>query len=148
MKRVAPRSARSTLAHGQLVAGGGGLGLLVASFLPWYSAGGEDATAWQAFSVTDLFIAAAAAAGLILGAVVLLRLSVSYPVAGSAVATLFGAIALVLIVVRLVDPPGQGLDRELGAWLGLVFAGAITVGGYLGMQDQAASGRDLMAKPY
>jgi hypothetical protein len=139
MKRVAPRSARSTLASGQLVAAGGGLGLLVVSFLPWYSAGGADASAWQAFSVTDLFIGIAALAGLVLGLVVLFRLSVSYPVAGSAVATLFGAIAVVLIVIRLLDPPGEGLDREFGAWLGLVFAAAITVGGYLGMQDEAAT---------
>ena len=39
---------------GELVGAVGGLGLLVSSFLPWYSAGGEVATAWQAFSVTDL----------------------------------------------------------------------------------------------
>ena len=123
---------------GELVAAGGGLGLLVASFLPWYSSGGQDATAWQAFSVTDLFLAAAAIAGLSVGIVVVFRLSVSYPIAGCAVATLFGAIALVLIVIRLLDPPGEGLDREFGAWLGLVCAAGITVGGYLGMQDQAA----------
>jgi hypothetical protein len=74
----------------------------------------------------------------LVGIVVLFRLSVSYPVAGCAVATLFGGIALVLIVIRLLDPPGDGLDREIGAWLGLVCAAGITVGGYLGMQDQAA----------
>ena len=90
--------------------------------------------------MTDLFIAAAAVAGLSVGVVVLFRLSVSYPVAGSAVATAFGAIALVLIVIRLINPPGDELDREFGAWLGLVFAAGITLGGYLGMQDQAASG--------
>jgi hypothetical protein len=123
---------------GELFAAVGGLGLLVASFLPWYSAGGENATAWQAFSVTDLFLAAAAVAGLSVGVVVLFRLSVSYPVAGCAVASLFGGIALVLIVIRLVNPPGEGLDREFGAWLGLVCAAGITLGGYLGLQDSAA----------
>jgi Na+-transporting NADH:ubiquinone oxidoreductase subunit NqrB len=129
---------------GELVAALGGLGLLVASFLPWYSAGGENATAWQAFSVVDLFIAAAAIAGLAVGMVVLFRLSVSYPIAGCAVATLFGAIALVLILNRLMNPPGEGLDLEFGAWLGLVCAAGITVGGYLGMQD-AAAGRPASA---
>jgi Na+-transporting NADH:ubiquinone oxidoreductase subunit NqrB len=129
---------------GELVAALGGLGLLVASFLPWYSAGGENATAWQAFSVVDLFIAAAAIAGLAVGMVVLFRLSVSYPIAGCAVATLFGAIALVLILNRLMNPPGEGLDLEFGAWLGLVCAAGITVGGYLGMQD-AAAGRPTSA---
>lgn len=120
---------------GELVGAVGGLGLLVSSFLPWYSSGGQSVTAWQAFSVVDIVIAAAAAAGLILGLVVLARLSVSYPVAGSAIATLFGFIALALIVFRLIDPPGPGSpDRDVGAWLGLVSAAAVTLGGYLGMQ--------------
>jgi hypothetical protein len=140
MKRVAPRSARSTLAYGELVGAVGGLGLLVASFLPWYSAGGEDATAWQAFSVVDLVIAAAAVAGLSVGLVVLFRISVSYPVAGSAVTTLLGGLALLLILYRLLDPPGGDLDVELGAWLGLLGAAGVGVGGYLGMQDPSALG--------
>jgi hypothetical protein len=136
MKRVAPRSARSTLSFGELVGAISGLGLLVASFLPWYSAGGENATAWQSFSVTDLVLAAAAIAALSVALVVIARLSVSYPVAGSAVSTGFGALALVLIVYRLIDPPGSGdVDREIGAWLGLLAAAGITVGGYLGMQE-------------
>jgi Ni/Fe-hydrogenase subunit HybB-like protein len=116
-----------------------GLGLLVASFLPWYSAGGDDATAWQAFSVVDLFIAAAALAGLSVGVVVLFRLSVSYPVAGSAVTTLFGGLALLLVAYRLIDPPGSGLDLEVGAWLGLLFAAGVTLGGYLGMQERSGA---------
>jgi hypothetical protein len=85
--------------------------------------------------VVDLFIAAAVVAGLSVGVVVLFRMSVSYPVAGSTVATLFGSIALVLIAFRLVDPPGSDLSLEYGAWLGLLAAAGITVGGYLGMQD-------------
>ena len=123
---------------GELVAAVSGLGLLVVSFLPWYSAGGQDATAWQAFSVVDLFIAAAAAAGLSVGLVVLFRLSVSYPMAGASVAALFGAIAVVLIVWRLIDPPADGLDVEVGAWVGLIAAAGVTLGGYLGMQEPKA----------
>jgi len=138
MKRVAPRSARSTLSSGELVGALSGLGLLVASFLPWYSTGEADATAWQAFTVVDVVIAAAAVAGVSVAAVVLFRLSVSYPVAGCAVATLFGGLALVLIAYRLADPPGDDLDRELGAWLGLVAAAGVAVGGYLGMQEPSA----------
>jgi hypothetical protein len=127
------------LRAGELVGALGGLGLLVASFLPWYSVDGENATAWQAFSVTDVILAAAAVVALSVAACVLFRISVSYPVAGSSVATGFGAIAAVLIVVRLIDPPGGGgLDVEIGAWLGLLCAGAITIGGYMGMQPLKA----------
>jgi hypothetical protein len=125
---------------GELVGAAGGLGLLVASFLPWYSADGEDATAWQAFSFVDLVIAAAAVAGLSVGLVVLFRISVSYPVAGSAVTTLLGGLALLLIVYRLLDPPGDDLNVEFGAWVGLLAAAGVGVGGYLGMQDPSAIG--------
>jgi hypothetical protein len=121
---------------GELVGALSGLGLLVVSFLPWYSAGGQDATAWQAFSVIDLVMAAAAIAGLSVGIVAFGRISVSYPVAGSTIAAGFGALALVLIAYRLVNPPGSGdVDREVGAWLGLIAAAGITFGGYLGMQE-------------
>jgi hypothetical protein len=141
MKRVAPRSARSTLAlrPGELVGALGGLGLLVAGFLPWYSAGGEDATAWQAFSVTDVFLAAAAVVALSVAVCVLFRISVSYPVAGSSAAAGFGAVAAVLIVIRMINPPGSGDPSvEFGAWLGLASAIAITIGGYMGMQPLKA----------
>jgi hypothetical protein len=137
MNRVAPRFARGTLALGELAGAASGLGLLVVSFLPWYSGGGEDATAWQAFSVVDLVIAAGALAGMSVGVAVLFRLSVSYPVAGSAVTTLFGGLALLLVAYRLINPPGEQ-DVEIGAWLGLVFAAGVTLGGYLGMQDPSA----------
>jgi hypothetical protein len=120
---------------GELVGALGGLGLLVAGFLPWYSAGGENATSWQAFSATDIVLAAAAVMGMSVALCVLLRISVSYPVAGSSVATGFGAVAAVLIVIRMINPPGSGdVSLEIGAWLGLVSAIAITVGGYMGME--------------
>lgn len=152
MKRVAPRSrerrvapfgapSRYTLASGELVGAVFGLGLLVVTFLPWYSSGGENATAWQAFGVTDIVLAAAAATAISAGLVVLLRLSVSYPVAGSSVAAGLGVVAFVLVVIRLINPPGGGdVDREVGAWLGLLATAGIAWGGWLGMQEPRPSG--------
>lgn len=81
-------------------------------------------------------MAAAAIAGLSVGIVAFGRISFSYPVAGSTIAAGFGALALVLIAYRLVNPPGSGdVDREVGAWLGLIAAAGVTLGGYLGMQE-------------
>jgi hypothetical protein len=121
---------------GELVGALSGLGLLVVSLLPWYSDGGKEATAWQAFSLIDLVMAAAAIAALSVALVVVSRLSVSYPVAGSAVSAGFGGLALILIAYRLINPPGGAdVDREIGAWLGLVAAAGIALGGYLGMQE-------------
>jgi hypothetical protein len=126
---------------GELVGAVSGLGLLVASFLPFYSEFEVNVTAWQAFSITDLVMAAAGIVALSVAVVVLFRLSVSYPVAGSAVTTGIGALALVLIAYRIIDPPGNGdVEREIGAWLSLVAAAGITLGGYLGMQDPSALG--------
>jgi hypothetical protein len=124
---------------GELVGAVGGLGLLLSSFLHWYSAGGENLTAWQAFSVTDIVLAAAAVVGMSVAVCVLLRISVSYPVAGSSVAAGIGAVAVILVVIRLIDPPGEGnVSIEVGAWIGLVSAVAVAVGGYLGMQPMKA----------
>jgi hypothetical protein len=123
------------LRSGELVGAVGGLGLLIAGFLPWYSAGGENFTAWQAFSVTDVILAATAAVGLSVAVCVLFRISVSYPFAGSSVACGLGAVAVVLVVIRMIDPPGGGdLSLAVGAWIGLVSAIAVGIGGYLGMQ--------------
>jgi hypothetical protein len=105
-----------------------------------------DATAWQAFSVVDLLLAAAAIAGLAVGLVALTGASVSYPVAGSAIATGFGVAAFVCVLYRLVDPPAEGVDREISAWLGLIAAAGIAWGGYLGMQEERPSGH-LAARP-
>jgi len=127
------------LRPGELVGAIGGLGLLVALFLPWYSSGDDNITAWNAFSVTDIVLAAAAVIGMSVAACVLLRISVSYPFAGSSVATGFGAVAAVLIVIRMINPPGYGaIGLEIGAWLGLVSAVAVCLGGYLGMQPLKA----------
>ena len=129
------------VASGELVGALSGLVLLVVSFLPWYSAGGQDATAWQAFSVTDIVMALAAVSALSVGVVAFGRLSVSYPVAGSAVTTGFGGLALLLVVYRLINPPGSGdVDREIGAWLGLLAALGVTWGGWLGMQEPSSVG--------
>jgi hypothetical protein len=123
------------LRAGELVGAIGGLGLLASTFLPWYSVGGTDVTAWQAFSVTDIVLAAAAVVALSVGACVLFRISVSYPVAGSSVATGFGFVSALLIVIRMINPPGAGDPSvEFAAWLGLASAIAITIGGYMGMQ--------------
>jgi hypothetical protein len=139
MNRVAPRSARSTLRSGELVGAIGGLGLLVAGFLPWYSAGGSDATAWQAFSVTDILLAVAAVIGLSVAVCVIFHISVSYPVAGSSVAAGFGAVAAILVVIRMINPPGGGdVSLEIGAWLALISSIAIAIGGYMGMQPLKA----------
>lgn len=123
---------------GQWVGALSGAALLGSGFLGWYGdpgAGGE-LTAWQAFSVTDLFCALAGIAGLSVGVIAATHASVSYPVAGSALATGAGLIALVLVAYRLLNPPGDGdLDLLAGAWIGLASSAGVVLGGVLGMKE-------------
>jgi hypothetical protein len=86
-----------------------------------------------------VLIAIAAFFALSVAVVNLMHISVSYPIAGSTMTGLFGGVAVILIVYRLINPPGDGLGVEYGAWIGLVSALVATYGGYLGMQPLAAT---------
>jgi hypothetical protein len=68
--------------------------------------------------------------------------SVSLPVAGSAVVTGIGALAFLLVLYRLINPPDE-LGREFGVWLGLIATAGITYGGYVGMQEEGTSFTDV-----
>jgi hypothetical protein len=48
-----------------------------------------------------------------------------------------------LVLYRLINPPGDGLGREIGIWLGLLTTAGITYGGYLGMQEEGTSFSDV-----
>lgn len=125
---------------GELVGTVSALGLLAVSFLPWFSVGSVDQTAWQAFSVIDLVLLVAVIMSLSVVVVTVTHLSVSYPVAGSSMATGAGALAFVLVLYRLIDPPGGGgVDRELGIWLGLIACAGLTLGGCLGMEEPGSA---------
>ncbi len=100
--------------------------------------------AWGSFDVIDiiLFITVLAALGM-----AYLRASDSdldLPVAASVVVTVLGALGTLLILYRLISPPDfgapdiNGLDhtRKIGAFIGLIAAGALTYGGYLAMQER------------
>ena len=57
-----------------------------------------------------------------------------------------GAVALVLILFRILSLPGPDIDiegvdfgRKIGIFLGLIAAGGITFGGYTAMNERAGS---------
>ena len=65
--------------------------------------------------------------------------SASLPVAGSALTCGVGALAFLFVLYRTIDPPAEGLEREIGLYLGLLATAGIAVGGYLGMQEEGTS---------
>jgi hypothetical protein len=142
----------SRVSLGEMIAAAGGLVLLVCMFLPWFDGertgrGGAlvavpTTTGWEAFSgVFDVLIVALAAVPI--GIAVArandspLRLPLEQWAAGMAA----GGLLLVVVVVRLIDPPdvinvaipGLEIDvsRKLTAFLAAAAAAASVVGGYL-----------------
>lgn len=104
-----------------------GLALLASLFLPWYSSsasfiitrGGAfeevsdlgTASAWQAFAVTDVLLATLAIA---IVALAFRRQAV--------VATVFAGLATVIVGLRLVWHPYDGLGVTYGIWIALAAA--------------------------
>ena len=143
----------SRISFGELVAGASAVVLFLVMFFPWYGvevgllggAASENANAWEAFDYIDIILllvvlmavgmAAARAAGAIPPA---LPAPPGLIVAGA------GALAVLLILFRIVEIPGpevdvEGVDisREIGIFLGLVAAVGITFGGYMARNERA-----------
>jgi len=111
-------------------------------------AGETGANAWQAFGFIDiiLFITAIVAIGLAIMAAN--AQSANLPVAGSALVAGLGILSVLLILFRIISPPGSGdipegfdisIGREIGVFLGLIAAAGIAYGGYKGMQEEGTS---------
>lgn len=121
---------------GELVAALCGLGLLAVSLLPWYTAGSVELTAWEAFDVLDVVLALTAACAVLIACVDWFRLSVSLPVAGSATTGLLTSLAILFVLYRVLNPPGDGLEREPALYAGLALLVAMLVGAIVGMFEE------------
>jgi hypothetical protein len=145
----------SRLGRGEMIAAVSGAALIIIMFLNWWSApsvadvtgiaeqlgvetGDRTFNAWQASSFNDIiwFVTAVAAIGL--GLLSATQTRMNLPVAASAIVTALGILSLILIVIRLIDPP-YDLGREYGVWLGLIALLGITYGGWTAMQEEGTS---------
>ena len=123
---------------GTLVIGVGALILLVSLFCDWYgSTSGADAiTAWTAFEIVDVLLAALALTAIYAIAASLFATG-GWPLPSPWVLPLAGPVALVLIVVSIVNPPPVLLftahpTREAGIWIALAGATLMCLGVLLG----------------
>jgi hypothetical protein len=136
---------RATTPIGQALAGLSGLALILIMLLfAWFSvpeAGGLDA--FKSFHDWVLLILIFTAfAGMAVG--LMGSEPLGLPVALSAITTALGAVAVVVLFVYLISPPGfplgdlgeVELDRGIGIWLGLISVAGIFVGGFLSMQEE------------
>ena len=140
----------SRLRPGDLIAAAGGAALLVVMFLEWYAAGGVTrvgdqeievsvgANAWEAFAVTDLWLALTALAALALAGLTASRQSPALPVAASVITSTIGIIGVLLVLYRILNQPGPNefIEVKFGAFLGFVSVLAIAAGGWRSMRDE------------
>ena len=153
--------------RGALIAGISGAALFIIMFFSWFGVdvgdvvpagvpesianqaieqSGVDTTAnaWQSFDVIDLFLLLAVIVSVGFAVIDFTGASVSLPVAGSAVTAGLGGLAFLLVLYRIIDPPGgDGVGREFGVWLGLIATAGIAYGGYEGMQEEGTSFGDV-----
>jgi hypothetical protein len=132
------------LKPGDWLAGLGGVALLVALFLPWYtvSEGDGELTGWEAFSVIDILLALTAAVGVALAVLSATRRTPAVPVAFGVIGVPVGALAALIVLIRLVDPPGPNtlLGPGPGAWISLAGALAVAAGSWLSIRDERNRG--------
>jgi hypothetical protein len=131
------------LTAGDLIAGVGGIVLLVSLFVPWYEVNMDIAE----FSLSDTGTGREALGSVFVLLFVLSGIALAV-VAASAAGALpdqvpepvvllgVGALALLLVIYRTVDIPTEGrvpegvdLSRQAGVFIALIGAGAIVLGG-------------------
>ena len=111
----------------------------------------QEKTAWQADALIDRLILIA-----LLGAVVTAVLAAWLAAAGkklgppspSALASVFGLLGCVLIVYRIIQPPGlnEAAVVKAGAPLGLLCVGLLAFGARVAVRDERAE-RETAAEP-
>jgi hypothetical protein len=122
---------------GEWVAGIGGAALLVALFLDWYSFDGSGASAWESFSVVDIALAVTGVLAVALAVVTSFHRAGAVPIATASLLGSIGFFTALLLLWRVLDPPGSGdVSREAGLWVGLAALAVIAAGNIASMKDE------------
>ena len=134
----------SRLTTGDIIAGVGGIVLLISLFLPWYGvsvdvagfSASESGSGWEALGFIDILLFLISVAAI---AIVAARAAGALPADIPAPVILLGlgGLALLLVLFRIIDIPVDGdipdevdLSRKLGIFIALIAAAAVTYGGW------------------
>lgn len=144
---------------GEKIAGISAILLFIFMFFDWFTvevSGGEGlfsvsegGSAWDALDVIPIILMVAIIAAVALAVIRLTDAVFEPPVSMAAIVAILGAISVLLILYRIIDPPldtdipGVEIGRALGIYLGLLAAAGITYGGYRAMQEEGTSFGDL-----
>jgi hypothetical protein len=112
----------------RIIVGAGGMVLIISLFIPWASAAGVDRSAWELWTMADVFLLivglVAIAAAITGGRFGLFRPDVSL----NGAADLFGVVATILIAWLILFDFPEAASREIGVFLALISATAIAGG--------------------
>lgn len=147
----------SQLSPGAKAAGGAGILLLVAMFLPWYEvsasvagfSASDSGNAWQVFSFIDLVLFVTGVAGVGIAVAQLQNKLGALPVPPGQLLLGLGGLATLLVVFRILSVPDgdipdgiDGIDvgRKFGLFVGLLAAAGVAYAGTLFSKEPAAPG--------
>jgi hypothetical protein len=147
------------LRRGEVIAGVSAVLLLAFMFLfTWYGTVPSDSVhaigsrqhtsgenAWHALRILRWLMLITIAVALALAATQATRRSPAVPVSLSIIVTVLGGLTSVLLVYRvLINLPGNDnfVDQKIGAFLGLVSALGIALGGYQSMREEGVAPKD------
>jgi hypothetical protein len=148
---------------GEKIAGISGVALLLIMFIfDWFSVDADSAgfdvsvggNAWEVFGFIDIILFLTALAGIALALLAAGRTEVDLPVAAGSIAAGLGALATLLVIYRIIDPPlseaedfGLDVSRSFGVWIGLIAAAGVAYGGWRAIEDEGATPRRTTAPP-
>lgn len=131
------------LRAGEWIAAVSGAVLVVSLFLPWYSAGDSDVTAFEAYTVVDVLLCCLGLLGIALLVVTAAQRTAAVGVASDALLTLVAAVVLALAAIRAANMPGDleaaAAERAAFLWVGLAATLGVLVGSVLAMRDERLS---------
>jgi hypothetical protein len=131
----------SRMSQGQMVAGLGGVLLIIFLFLPWIG-DGRSLNGWELEDTLDIYLlitavmAIAAAVGFGGGA------GMAMPgVTMSGAAGLLGAVGTLLMLWLVIFDWPDGAGRKIGVFLSLIAVAMVAFGGYAAAQEEDGGGR-------
>jgi len=143
------------LSMGEKIAAVSGILLFIFMFFDWYGVevsgvGGFSGSvpgggsAWDALDITPIFLMLAIVVAIGVAVVRLTEADLEPPVSMNAIVAVLGALAVLLILYRMVDTPAGGdfggvsvdLTLKLGIFLSLLSAAGIAYGGYSAMREE------------
>jgi hypothetical protein len=150
----------SRLTPVDMIAGVGGIVLLISLFLPWYGvsvdvagfSASESATGWEVLSLIDIILFLCAVVAI---AVVGARAAGALPpdVPAGLVLLAVGALALLLCLFRIIDIPAGDvpdevdLSRKFGIFLALISSAAIAYAGWRANAERPGGPGTATASP-